>query len=239
MQSSKVRALVLGLLTSSLLAVTPVFAASAEAASSATASTASISAGAASAAASSLEPGSCVWQTSSDGASAAVGPASSVVAATPGTLGPPLVESLVACSASFVQALTFYTPVSSPFGMRVHPITGATTMHYGTDYARSGIRDAAIRSVAAGTVVASNESYAPTGTGNAITVAHDGNVRSQYMHMAAPSAIPVGSRVEAGQTLGYVGSTGGSTGPHLHLEIRVNNVHVDPFVYLRDAPFLQ
>ncbi|MGR4052060.1 M23 family metallopeptidase, partial [Kosakonia cowanii] len=83
------------------------------------------------------------------------------------------------------------------------------------------------------------ESFATTGTGNSVTIAHDGGVRSQYMHMLQPTTLAVGSRVSAGQVIGYVGTTGGSTGAHLHLEVRLNGTHIDPAPYLAGAPYLR
>lgn len=178
-----------------------------------------------------IEPGSCVWQ-SSAGISHATGTASYVE----GELSPAVVTS---CSAGTVQPFSDYTSISSPFGMRIHPISGARSMHYGTDYSRYNIRGTAIRSIAAGTVTYTLGSYATSGTGNTIVIAHAGNVKTQYMHLAQPPALAVGARVEAGQVIGYVGSTGGATGPHLHLEVRVNNTHVDPVPFLASAPFLR
>lgn len=184
-----------------------------------------------------IAPGSCVWQTAA-GISAASGPSSYVVIGADGSVGAST-EAMTPCSAPLVQPLADFTGVSSPFGMRIHPITGAQSMHYGTDYARSGIRGAAIKSIAAGTVYSKAESYATTGAGNTVVIAHANGVRSQYMHMGASTSLPIGARVEAGQVIGNVGSTGGSTGPHLHLEVRVNGTLTNPFPYLADAPFLR
>lgn len=178
-----------------------------------------------------IEPGSCVWQ-SSAGISHATGTASYVE----GELSP---ETITSCSAGTVQPFSNYTSISSPFGMRIHPITGARSMHYGTDYSRTGIRGTPLRSIAAGTVSYTLGSYSTSGTGNTIVIAHAGNVKSQYMHLASPPTLPVGARVEVGQIIGYVGSTGAATGPHLHLEVRVNNTHVDPVPFLASAPFLR
>lgn len=186
---------------------------------------------AASAADPAIEPGSCVWQ-SSAGISQATGSASYVE----GELSP---ETTTPCSAPTIQPFSNYTSITSSFGVRVHPITGVTTMHYGTDYSRSGIRGTPIRSIASGTVTYALGSSATTGTGNTLVIAHAGNVRSQYMHLAAPPTLPVGARVEVGQIIGYVGSTGATTGPNLHLEVRVNNINIDPVPFLADAPFLR
>lgn len=181
----------------------------------------------------SIGSGSCVQETSA-GIATALGSAAFVEQTPSG-----VVDRSAACSAPWVQPLRGWVPISSPFGMRVHPITGDHRMHWGTDYAGSGIRGAELRSIADGTVVANIESYATTGAGNTIVILHAGNVRSQYMHMGARSPIPVGASVRAGQPIGVVGSTGGVTGPHLHLEVRVNGTLVDPVPFLAPAPYLR
>lgn len=178
--------------------------------------------------------GTCATQTAG-GISSMVGPAVSVTVTGSGQTS----ETSVGCSAPTVQALSAYTGISSPWGVRVHPITGVTTMHNGTDYARSGITWTPILSIADGTVAARIDSYATSGTGNSIVIAHAGGVRSQYMHMVQPTALLVGQRVEAGQVIGYVGATGGVTGPHLHLEVKINGTSVNPALYLAEAPYLR
>lgn len=175
--------------------------------------------------------GSCITE-DAGGISAALGPALFVSA-------PEAPASVTACTAALVQPLPRYASITSPFGLRVHPITGVTSMHWGTDYSRWGIAGTPILSIAAGTVVARAESYATSGAGNTILIAHDGLVRSQYMHMIAPSTLAVGDRVAVGQIIGYVGTTGGSTGPHLHIEVRVAGTLVDPARYLEGTPFLR
>ena len=150
-----------------------------------------------------------------------------------------IASTVVACGTTIVQPLSRWAPTTSPFGMRIHPITGSMSMHYGIDFARWGITGTEIRSISAGTVVARVESFATTGAGNTITIAHDGGIRSQYMHMIQPSSLTVGDRVIAGEVIGYVGSTGGSTGSHLHLEVRLNGTHIDPAAHLAGAPFLK
>lgn len=175
--------------------------------------------------------GSCVTEDSA-GISAALAPALFVAA--PGTG-----STEIACTAALVQPLSRWASITSNFGMRVHPISGATSMHYGTDFSRWGISGTDIRSIASGTVTGRIESFATTGTGNSVTIAHDGGVRSQYMHMLQPTTLVVGERVAAGQVIGYVGTTGGSTGAHLHLEVRLNGTHIDPAPYLAGAPYIR
>ncbi|MDO5037213.1 MAG: peptidoglycan DD-metalloendopeptidase family protein [Tissierellia bacterium] len=115
--------------------------------------------------------------------------------------------------------------ISSPYGMRVHPVTGVTKMHTGIDLpAPTGTP---IVAAEAGTVIASRFM---NGYGNCVMVSH-GKTTTVYAHCSS-RAVAVGQRVEAGQTIAYVGSTGMSTGPHLHFEVRVNGSHTNPMNYL-------
>jgi len=107
-------------------------------------------------------------------------------------------------------------------GWRVHPVYGYRSCHTGVDIsAGSGT---SIRSAGAGTVssVASGGPY-----GNHTIVAHADGVSTMYAHQSR-IAVKSGQRVSAGQVIGYVGSTGWSTGPHLHFEVHVRGVPYDP-----------
>ena len=99
-------------------------------------------------------------------------------------------------------------PVSSGYGMR----DGG--FHYGIDFS-DGVAGHPIRAVAAGEVI--YNAYEDGGFGNTITLLHGDNLKSGYGHMVEPSPLPVGTRVNQGDVIGHVGSTGASTGPHLHL----------------------
>jgi murein DD-endopeptidase MepM/ murein hydrolase activator NlpD len=114
--------------------------------------------------------------------------------------------------------------VSSPFGMRTHPITKQQSMHPGVDIAApSGTPVVATKS---GTVLSAN--YGENGGyGNLIQIDHGNGEVSKYAHLSAISTAP-GSKVEAGQEIGKVGSTGRSTGPHLHFEIKKSGQPADP-----------
>ena len=117
-------------------------------------------------------------------------------------------------------------PVVSPFGYRIHPILGYRKLHTGIDIAVGyGVP---IHSSAAGTVI-----YASWmgGYGNVIIVDHGDGLSTLYAHQSS-LAVGNGAQVARGQTVGYVGSTGFSTGPHLHFEVRVNGNPVDPMGYL-------
>jgi murein DD-endopeptidase MepM/ murein hydrolase activator NlpD len=130
--------------------------------------------------------------------------------------------------ATFLRAPLSFRRMSSPFGMRFHPILGRWRAHRGIDYAADA--GTPVRSVGDGTVifVGRRGSY-----GKLVEVAHVGGVVTRYAHLRgyARSARP-GARVRAGATVGYVGSTGLSTGPHLHFEMLVNGRYADPRVAL-------
>lgn len=121
------------------------------------------------------------------------------------------------------------TPVdgreTSPFGPRRHPIHGGVRDHHGLDIAAP--TGTSVGAVTDGVVVAVGDRG---GYGLVVEVDHGGGVTSRYAHLSAID-VTVGDRLAPGERLGAVGSTGASTGPHLHLEIRVDGTPVDP----RDA----
>jgi murein DD-endopeptidase MepM/ murein hydrolase activator NlpD len=117
-------------------------------------------------------------------------------------------------------------PVLSPFGWRIHPILHVRRMHTGIDIGVGyGVP---IHAADSGTVI-----YATWmgGYGNVIIIDHGGGISTLYAHQSS-LAVGTGARVARGQVIGYVGSTGFSTGPHLHFEVRVNGNPVDPMGYL-------
>ena len=108
--------------------------------------------------------------------------------------------------------LASFAPVSSSFGMRVHPITGLASFHQGIDLAAPA--GTPILAAYSGQVIVAG----PAGNlGNAVVLAHDESRRTRYGHMSSV-AVQANTWVEQGQVIGYVGSTGRSTGPHLHFE---------------------
>jgi murein DD-endopeptidase MepM/ murein hydrolase activator NlpD len=120
------------------------------------------------------------------------------------------------------QARPVVGNVTSPYGYRVHPITGVWRLHTGIDFgAPSGRHIYACRG---GTVVRANW-YG--GYGNAIVIDHGGGMQTLYAHQSG-FAVGAGARVTAGQHIGFVGSTGNSTGPHLHFEVYIHGRTVDP-----------
>jgi len=112
--------------------------------------------------------------------------------------------------------------ITSGFGMRFHPILGFSRMHSGTDLAAPW--GAPVYAVADGVVTFVG---AHGGHGNYIRMEHGGGVGTGYGHLSR-YAVQSGIRVRAGQVIGYVGSTGLSTGPHLHYEVFRNGASIDP-----------
>jgi murein DD-endopeptidase MepM/ murein hydrolase activator NlpD len=111
-------------------------------------------------------------------------------------------------------------PVTSPFGWRWG------RMHEGIDIGAS--YGSAIHAAASGTVIYCGWE---SGYGNLVVIDHGGNLATAYGHQSA-IAVTCGQQVSQGQVIGYVGSTGHSTGPHLHFEVRINGAPVDPLGYL-------
>ena len=117
-------------------------------------------------------------------------------------------------------------PINSPFGYRTDPFTGQVSFHSGVDFGAScGTR---IEAAGTGLVVLAGEDG---GYGFAIVIDHGGGLGTLYGHQQA-FAVTQGQFVTQGQVIGYVGSTGESTGCHLHFEVRVNGTPVDPMPYL-------
>ncbi|GGO95745.1 peptidoglycan DD-metalloendopeptidase family protein [Wenjunlia tyrosinilytica] len=120
--------------------------------------------------------------------------------------------------------------VTSPFGNRVHPVTGKLKLHTGTDF--GAVEGSSVLAAREGTVVSAgwNDAY-----GNRVVIDHgtiDGrHIETTYNHMSALK-VRQGERVSAGTVVGAVGTTGLSTGPHLHFEVRADGQYVDPAPWL-------
>ena len=113
--------------------------------------------------------------------------------------------------------------LSSPFGMRKHPIDGFNKMHRGTDFAAP----MGTPIMASGDGVVKKAGWCGGG-GNCVKIRHNSTYQTIYAHMSKfARGIKNGVRVKQGQTIGYVGSTGKSTGPHLHYEVIVNGKKVN------------
>ena len=127
---------------------------------------------------------------------------------------------------------TWLTPVSgytltSPFGNRLHPVLGYYRMHNGIDMACA--TGTPIYATRAGTVT--RASYQAGGAGNYVSINHGDGFASIYMHMTH-YVVSAGQYVAQGQLIGYVGSTGISTGPHLHFGISYAGTYVNPLAYI-------
>ncbi len=127
---------------------------------------------------------------------------------------------------SGVLAAPVADAVTSLFGPRVHPIFGDVRNHDGVDF--GAVMGTPIRAAAAGTVVAAGPRG---GYGNATIIDHGNGLATMYAHQSETFVV-AGATVTAGQVIGAVGSTGFSTGPHLHFEVRLSGVPVDPLLYL-------
>ena len=125
---------------------------------------------------------------------------------------------------AFLKSPLQYSRISSGFSMRTHPISGKWKAHKGVDYA--AVTGTPIRAVADATVDFAGNG---NGYGNMVVLKHWSNYSSAYAHMSriAPG-LKKGAKVSQGQLIGYVGSTGWSTGAHLHYEFRVAGVAKDP-----------
>jgi murein DD-endopeptidase MepM/ murein hydrolase activator NlpD len=120
--------------------------------------------------------------------------------------------------------------ISSGFGYRRDPFTGRAAMHAGLDF-KAGY-GAPIYSAAKGTVSFVGRK---SGYGNVVEVSHGNGLMTRYAHMSAFRA-KVGQEVAAGDVIGAIGSTGRSTGPHLHFEVRINDRALNPRPFLESAP---
>jgi len=132
--------------------------------------------------------------------------------------------------AAFLRAPLEFRRISSSFGFRRHPVLGNVRKHQGTDYAASS--GTPVRAIGDGVVQRAGWGG---GYGNVLEIRHPNGYVSRYAHLRGfAGGVRPGVRVGIGQQIAYVGTTGLSTGPHLHFEVLVGGVQRDPRVALRD-----
>ena len=117
------------------------------------------------------------------------------------------------------------TRIASGFGMRIHPIYGIAKMHEGLDF--TAPQGTPIYATGDGQVTTAGVGG---GTGNHVIINHGYGYETEYMHMVRIKVKP-GQKVKRGEVIGWVGSTGASTGPHCHYEVHVNGNPVDPVYF--------
>ncbi|MGI6452529.1 MAG: murein hydrolase activator EnvC family protein [Syntrophomonadaceae bacterium] len=119
-----------------------------------------------------------------------------------------------------------YTGITSPYGMRFHPVLKENRMHTGVDLRAP--MGANIVAADSGTII---QTGWMGGYGQVVIIDHGNQVSTLYAHQSK-ILVNTGDTVYKGQTIGKVGSTGWSTGPHLHFEVRINGKHTDPMQYI-------
>ncbi|QEY27118.1 M23 family metallopeptidase [Neisseria zalophi] len=124
-----------------------------------------------------------------------------------------------------------YTRISSPYGVRIHPVLHTVKMHTGVDYAAP--TGTPIRATADGILTFKGWKG---GYGNTVMLQHSNGIETLYAHMSAFSSAQ--GKVKAGDIIGFVGTSGRSTGPHLHYEVRKNGQHMNPSAIALPTPKL-
>ncbi len=124
----------------------------------------------------------------------------------------------------------YCTYITSKYGYRTHPVTGVqNSFHTGIDIAKNGCHGTAIIAANSGTV--SRVVWSNYGYGNYLMIDHGGGVQTLYAH-CSNIYVSKGTYVSRGQTIAAVGTTGNSTGPHLHFEVRINGDYTNPYPYI-------
>ncbi len=119
--------------------------------------------------------------------------------------------------------------LTSGYGMRIHPVLGGRRAHKGVDLAQP--TGTPVYATADG-VIGKAEWFSSYGL--YISMEHGGNIQTRYGHLSRLN-VAAGQKVQKGDLIGYVGSTGRSTGPHLHYEVRINGLAVNPVPYMQGA----
>ena len=134
---------------------------------------------------------------------------------------------------NYLWPLPGYYRLTSLFGYRIHPITGKAHSHTGIDIPAPG--GTPIQACKSGQVVTSAYHYS---YGNYVVIDHGNGNSTLYAHMSS-RAVSEGQMVSQGQTIGAVGDTGNTSGPHLHYEVRRNGQRTDPEAYYPNLPFIR
>ncbi|MGM9619110.1 MAG: murein hydrolase activator EnvC family protein [Oscillospiraceae bacterium] len=129
----------------------------------------------------------------------------------------------------YIWPVTTSKRISSPFGSRINPVTGRAETHKGVDIAGVGYTSKVL-AAKAGTVIISQKG---SSYGNYVVISHGTGNTTLYAHLSQRN-VSVGDVVSQGDVIGITGSTGNSTGPHLHFEITENGSRIDPLTYLTD-----
>ena len=130
---------------------------------------------------------------------------------------------------AFMHPVPGYTYISSYYGWRFN----GTDFHTGVDFTGANVNGKSVVASNAGNVIFTKTTYIPGRSyGKYIIVDHGGGYSTLYAHLSSVN-VSVGDYVRKGQNIGNVGSTGWSTGPHLHFEIRINGKHTNPLPYLK------
>jgi murein DD-endopeptidase MepM/ murein hydrolase activator NlpD len=125
---------------------------------------------------------------------------------------------------AFLKSPLNYTRITSNFGWRTHPVTKKKSMHNGVDYGAA--RGTPVEATADGTVIYA--AWHPNHTGNTVKIRHSNGYVTLYGHLSKYGKYKVGNRVQQHDIIGYVGSTGRSTGPHLHYTIYHHGNPINP-----------
>ena len=130
---------------------------------------------------------------------------------------------------AFLKAPLNYRSISSTFSNgRMHPVYHVVRPHHGVDYAAPA--GTPVQSIGDGTVIA--KGWDKKGGGNYVKIKHNSTYTTTYMHLKGfAKGIAQGVKVKQGQTIGYVGSTGASTGPHLDFRLQKNGTYIDPLKF--------
>lgn len=130
---------------------------------------------------------------------------------------------------TFMLPVPGYSYISSYYGWRFN----GSDFHTGVDFTGSNVNGKSVVAANSGTVTFTKTTYIPgVGYGKYIIVDHGGGYSTLYAHLSSVN-VSVGEEVRKGENIGNVGSTGWSTGPHLHFEVRVNGKHTNPLPYLQ------